>query len=677
MGTEIERYLKEVAVMLYYHCIGELVNDSWRFENDDSEKKAVQKICKVTTGQTDKKEDVFFVTEIENMSVEVGAVVRTREGIDMKLKGFLESIGIEAVNFRFNEVTSDKMEELLGRGKWHNYLSSNWERFMESRYMLSSFESDDEIIAEESEWRQIEQTADSLCVRNTLKPELERIRQGSKNKKVSGHPVHYMVQTDDPETADLTVETLVQALYLSGRISGMRIMSAKTGPQKHYHYPQKSLTDYYSVAEGITVRIDFSDCGEKEDDMASPGRSHVKSACDLLRSYRNTVLTILVLPKECTKIKEWLWDYLGEISIVELKEEFVSGAEAKVILSRKAKKSHLRPDKQLLGAIDESKTYDLRNLYRDYDSWYNAKLKKTVYPQYQVIRTITKKEIEEKPKGDAYGDLERMIGLSEAKKVIGRALDYYKVRKMFADKGVKQTTPSMHMVFTGNPGTAKTTVARLFAEIMRDNRILSRGHLVEVGRSDLVGQYVGWTANIVKSKFREAMGGVLFIDEAYSLVDDRSGLFGDEAINTIVQEMENHRDELIVIFAGYPKEMEAFLNKNPGLRSRIAFHVPFADYNCDELCEIAGIMAEKNGMHLTQDAVERLKENFSAVMDRPDFGNGRYVRNVLERARMAQASRLLTMDPDILSREDMETLCGADIELPEEKKQVIRLGFCG
>ena len=169
-----------------------------------------------------------------------------------------------------------------------------------------------------------------------------------------------------------------------------------------------------------------------------------------------------------------------------------------------------------------------------------------------------------------------MIGLTKAKAVIAQALDYYKAQKLFREKGISLERPAMHMVFTGNPGTAKTTVARLFAQIMKENGLLPVGDLIEVGRADLVGKYVGWTAPTVKAKFAAAKGSVLFIDEAYSLVDDKDGLFGDEAINTIVQEMENHRDDIVVIFAGYPDKMEQFLQKNPGLRSRIAFHMPLS-----------------------------------------------------------------------------------------------------
>ena len=257
-----------------------------------------------------------------------------------------------------------------------------------------------------------------------------------------------------------------------------------------------------------------------------------------------------------------------------------------------------------------------------------------------------------------------MIGLSDAKRVIRQALDHYKAQRLFADKGMRLDRPAMHMVFTGAPGTAKTSVARLFARIMKENGLLSKGRLIEVGRGDLVGRFVGWTAPIIQKKFKEAEGSVLFIDEAYSLLDDRSGSFGDEAINTIVQEMENHREDVVVIFAGYAEEMERFLARNPGLRSRIAFHVPFADYSVGELCGIAGLIAKKKGLRLETRAQEKLAEVFTIARSRTDFGNGRYARSVIEKARMAQASRLLAKGCDSVTGEDVTTLCAEDIELP-------------
>ncbi len=170
---------------------------------------------------------------------------------------------------------------------------------------------------------------------------------------------------------------------------------------------------------------------------------------------------------------------------------------------------------------------------------------------------------------------------------------------------------------------------------------------------------------------------MLFIDEAYSLVDDRGGSFGDEAINTIVQEMENRREDIVVIFAGYPDKMEEFLQKNPGLRSRVAFHVPFADYDTNELCDIARIIGKTNGVEFTEQAVNKLSELFEEARQQPDFGNGRYVRNVIELSKMNQASRILSIDPDNVTDKMLITIEGSDIQIPNVKpKQKKRtIGF--
>ena len=234
----------------------------------------------------------------------------------------------------------------------------------------------------------------------------------------------------------------------------------------------------------------------------------------------------------------------------------------------------------------------------------------------------------------------------------------------------------MHMMFTGSPGTAKTTVARLFARIMRENELLSVGRLYEVGRADLVGKYVGWTAQKVESKFNEAMGSVLFIDEAYSLVDDRDGGYGDEAISTIVAEMENRREDLVVIFAGYPEKMETFLRKNPGLRSRIAFHVPFSDYSTEELFQILVLTAKNQSLTLDGGVRDKVMPILSAASREPDCGNGRFVRSLVEQARMKQAGRLLAMDIDKITTKQATTLIADDFEIPAVKRaQIQRIGF--
>ena len=245
--------------------------------------------------------------------------------------------------------------------------------------------------------------------------------------------------------------------------------------------------------------------------------------------------------------------------------------------------------------------------------------------------------------GTAKKELEDMIGLTSVKSVISKAIANYKLNKLCLERGIARNKSSLHMVFTGNPGTAKTTVARLFAEIMKDEKVLSTGKFVEVGRADLVGDHVGATAKLMKRKFKEAQGGVLFVDEAYSLCDSYEHGFGDEAINTLVQEMENHRDDVIVIFAGYPKPMNEFLERNPGMLSRIAFQIKFEDYTLEELCEITTLMLRQKQMSITKEAMEKLKDNYEIAMQNDDYGNGRFVRKMLEEAEMNLAERIINM----------------------------------
>lgn len=284
---------------------------------------------------------------------------------------------------------------------------------------------------------------------------------------------------------------------------------------------------------------------------------------------------------------------------------------------------------------------------------------------------------EERALGSARKELDEMIGLSSVKSVINKAIASYRLNKLCLERGINRNKSSLHMVFTGNPGTAKTTVARLFAEIMRDEKVLSTGKFVEVGRADLVGEHVGATAKIVKRKFKEAQGGVLFVDEAYSLCDSYEHGFGDEAINTLVQEMENHRDDVIVIFAGYPKPMKEFLDRNPGMLSRIAFHIEFEDYTLDELCEITKLMLSQKKMSIAEAAMERLRNNYEIAMKSNDYGNGRFVRKMLEEAEMNLAERILELGDIEIDDALITTLEVSDIEEYKavEKKEKNSIGF--
>ncbi|MCR5106090.1 MAG: AAA family ATPase, partial [Eubacterium sp.] len=247
-------------------------------------------------------------------------------------------------------------------------------------------------------------------------------------------------------------------------------------------------------------------------------------------------------------------------------------------------------------------------------------------------------------------ELNELIGLTEVKEQVKRIAAYAKMKKAMPEGCNLNTT--LNMQFTGNPGTAKTTVARILAGILYDIGILSKNDVVEVGRADLAGKYVGHTADLVKSVFKKAKGKMLFIDEAYSLVDDNNNSFGDEAINTIVQEMENHRKETIVVFAGYPDKMEEFFSRNPGLKSRVPFTINFNDYSAEELTEIVEFEAKKIGFSINPEAQDKILNICKAAAGKAELGNGRFCRNLVEDAVLNYAVRVFGDDAEGESEAD-------------------------
>ena len=227
-------------------------------------------------------------------------------------------------------------------------------------------------------------------------------------------------------------------------------------------------------------------------------------------------------------------------------------------------------------------------------------------------------------------ELQDLVGIKSAKDQVKRILAFAKMRKAMEENGEHLEPITLNMEFVGNPGTAKTTVARIVAGLLKEIGIIKTGEFIEVGRADLVAQYVGQTAPMVKNVFQRAKGGVLFIDEAYSLLEEGRGGFGDEAINMIVQEMENNRKDTIVIFAGYPDEMEKFFLRNPGLRSRVPFRVNFEDYNVEEMLDICKLEAFKKGFLTDDMADKKIMEICEKSVKNKNNGNGRFCRNLIE-----------------------------------------------
>ncbi len=255
-----------------------------------------------------------------------------------------------------------------------------------------------------------------------------------------------------------------------------------------------------------------------------------------------------------------------------------------------------------------------------------------------------------------------LVGLKPVKTRIREIAALLLVDRLRRKFGITSETPTLHMNFTGNPGTGKTTVALRMAEILHRLGYVREGHLVSVTRDDLVGQYVGHTAPKTREVLKKAMGGVLFIDEAYYLYKPENERdYGQESIEILLQCMENNRDDLVVILAGYKDKMDRFFLSNPGMRSRIAHHVDFPDYRPDELESIAGIMLADQNYRLSEAASAALREYIPLRMRLPHFSNARSIRNALDRARLRQANRLFAERGRKLTRLDLITIEEPDI----------------
>lgn len=258
-----------------------------------------------------------------------------------------------------------------------------------------------------------------------------------------------------------------------------------------------------------------------------------------------------------------------------------------------------------------------------------------------------------------------LIGLAPVKRRLREIAAFLVVSRARAQLGIEAASPSLHMCFTGNPGTGKTTVAMRMAEILHRLGYVRKGHVVSVTRDDLVGQYIGHTAPKTKEILKKAMGGVLFIDEAYYLYrPENERDYGQEAIEILLQVMENNRDDLVVILAGYKDRMDTFFKSNPGMSSRIAHHIDFPDYSEQELLEISKKMVDSMHYVMSPDALSAMQDYIHLRRAQPNFANARSIRNALDRARLRQANRIfdLASQPGHeATREELSLLSADDI----------------
>lgn len=642
-----------------------------------------QKIAEATeqiNSRLEKIDTYVFICSYdpENEKVRMGVIEKTTGATQENLfKNCLRSIGISAEECTVRETTFETLDLMLCESDRSGFIKDR-------RKVLNSFElyrlpSGTRYGFRETLLQKVSRERSILSARKKMAkdliPELERIYEVPGKRCPAGHPVHYLVRSDDSAARDSISKVLLTGLYSNGRIENSRVSWLEI---KNNCPDSTFLKELYESNIGGSVVVSYeADIAETGEDRDIRWTS--ETLADLMREYRNKVLTVVSLPTK----EDDVWDnyqaVLGNTGVIEIVDGKNGRDEAIEYFKLMARQQNIRIDKKLLAPLDDEKKYSVKELKEIFEDWYDEKLRAKFYPQYKdviaagkkkesypqaedVLLQIQKQEDEHAQKS-AFDELNELVGLDAAKGTIKKVVDYFQFQSIQNSKGCGKDRVSMHMLFTGNPGTAKTTAARLFARIMKENNCLKNGQFIEVGRSSIVGKYVGHTAVKVKELFEKAKGGVLFIDEAYSLVDDRDNSFGDEAINTIVQEMENHREDVCVIFAGYPGPMNEFLEKNPGLRSRIAFHISFDDYSDEELCRIADLLAEKSGMRYAEDVRRKLKGIFAQARTEKGFGNGRYVRNVMEQAKLAHASRLMKLkNPEDLTEEQLTTLTAEDIE---------------
>lgn len=655
--------------MIYYKYLITTSDGLFNGKADKKESDRVNDILNEFNSNLEEGDLSINVTSIEKtqLKLSISSSLNSESDIEREIVSLLQTLGINPkYSIEKEEVSVKEFAKSISDGTKQGFINDPddiCQKYTvgDKRYCLRQNDFNEEMIGDD---------LDSSIVFQSIEEEKKRIFSPSAPKEFICHPVHYVIASDNEDLRIEMRRQLLSALYKANRLKSRRVSILSLNPLQNvfsanYKESGTIANRLYNKGEGGTVIISGTKAEEENDDCFTPSdNGELEAIMFNANMHRDNVLTVIELDDNEESLNE-IKELSDKMDFVILKENLVYGQGAKEYLQLLAKKDGINNIESLLDKVVEGEGYHYSNLSSLYKTWKEER-KKSAFPAYSSFMSNLNIENAKKPKGNAYKELQGLIGLENAKRVIDEAIAYFKMESFMAKRNLKISSPSRHMVFYGAPGTAKTTVARLFAQIMKENGVLSKGELVEVGRKDLVGKYVGWTAMQVERVFKIAEGSVLFIDEAYSLVDGRDKLYGQEAINTIVQMMENMRENTIVIFAGYEKEMKEFINQNPGLRSRIPFHVHFPDYSDSELLEILKLVASKNNYSLTEGAECKARDIFKTASLSKDFGNGRFVRNLFEKATMKKALRLSSSLDDFISDTELLTLREEDFEMPEE-----------
>ncbi len=611
------------------------------------------------------KEDKFVFDIVFNKSLDMLNMV------DDIIKNFIEALGKKFQSVEKSEINIEELGKDIRRAR--NSINDIDDEIIETKFNIkfydrSFFEAFNEFMINKIFCQ--DELID-YCDKNILNEQLvEEIKRIYLPKTCNSFcvPVHYILNMRDKMCRDST-KVLIDALHSNGRMlrdkyTVMELSNLSGFENKIF----SEIMSIFKINDGgvVVIPLDFEI--KESHSYHKKLYKNLFEVCKQVNKNTTIIFQISSSDDECLKL---IKTNLPNLSFVEIKEATFHDDKAKLFLTKTAKEFRYSCEdiKDLLDLIEPNKYYDTYELENMFLSWHQNYMVTVQYPQYSFVNEKDEKNLS---MNDGYKKLDKLIGLESIKKIVTDFINYSKVQKACDNGEGGNINFNRHLCFYGNPGTAKTTVARIFAQIMKEENLLSNGELIEVGRADIVSQYLGGTAPQVKRIFQRAIGNVLFIDEAYSLCDGHEGLYGDEAINTIVQEMENNRDKLIVIFAGYKKEMQKFLDRNAGLRSRIAFEVEFPDYSDDELLRIAEYHSDKMDFDISQ-CKEKIIEAIARNRNEKNFGNGRFIRNLLEKARMKQATRIVNQN--LLNTPKMRELLPEDIDVPTPKVEKLSFGF--
>ena len=460
----------------------------------------------------------------------------------------------------------------------------------------------------------------------------------------------------------------------------LRMWSSNSFYAKEYGEAINTLMGTEYTMEQIVTAM--SCCGEKKREVLTPsflkGIDVPAQQKEVINCIGDFLAAIALINGDFTMQEAECWtSTMHKLSECCLKSEadgFELAFKPKIHITELNKVGYYKADKEERAPLlndsneeEESVSDIISNLNDKVDAIINAinaSSKGTDNMEHATVSTPD----DDKTLEELLQELDSLVGLEKVKKDVHSLLNFIKVAKIRKEKGLKVPTISYHLVFTGNPGTGKTTIARLVAQLYYKMGILAKGQLVETDRSALVAGYLGQTAIKTQKVIQEALGGVLFIDEAYSLAGEGEDSYGKEAIETLLKGMEDHRDDLVVIVAGYDELMHKFIDSNPGLRSRFNKFFHFPDYVGDDLLKIFERFCENNGYCISEEVSAKLLEQFQEMYEnrQEHFGNARTVRNIFETAICCQADRIATL-PE-MSEEDLIVLTESDIQQAVEEE---------